>query len=103
MRNEDAPGGGNLAGSRPRGAGNLREPPRSWSDGRQGGEGGTPRPLSKDRRHVRLLRPVQAFGGLAQGGSGRKRREGVLMMAQLGFPSNLAGWGPNLCLKNNPM
>lgn len=45
-----------------RGLETSEDHPDCWSDGWQRGEGGTPRSLSKDQRHIRRLGPVQDLG-----------------------------------------
>lgn len=65
------------------------------------GRGHTQIPLQGSTSHKT---PGTCAGPRAQtqGGSDRNGREGVPMMARLGFPNNLAGWD-QICLKNNPM
>lgn len=45
----------------------------------------------------------ETLAGLQEGGGDPKEQKGgVLLMAELEFPSNLVGWGLNSYLKNNP-
>lgn len=111
VSDEDAPGGGepqrapdSTSSSCP---GVAWKPQRTMGvaqamDHSEGQEAHRPTLLPNGLLRIRFLRPLQDFRGQGQGDL-RQEEEGVLVMAQLEFPSNLAGWVQHLCLKNKLM